>query len=67
MFLERELEHLSYKFAKHLKDLDLQRVAHLEVKGQKLSDEEKVALEGVFWAKDAFDRTINRSSSDLGV
>ena len=60
----------SYKFAKHLKNLDWQVcVAHLEVKGQKLSDEEKVALEGVelFGLKTPFDRTINRSSSDLGV
>ena len=60
----------SYKFAKHLKDLDWQVcVAHLEVKGQKLSNEEKVALEGVelYGLKTPFDRTINRSSSDLGV
>ncbi|MBK98248.1 MAG: hypothetical protein CL672_05585 [Balneola sp.] len=59
----------SYKFAKHLKDLDWQVcVVHLEVKGQKLSDEEKLALEGVelFELKTPFDRTINRSSSDLG-
>ena len=54
----------SYKFAKHLKDLDWQVcVAHLEVKGQKLSDQEKVALEGVelFGLKTPFDRTINLS------
>tara|TARA_B100000575_G_scaffold289127_1_gene290379 strand:- start:416 stop:1999 length:1584 start_codon:yes stop_codon:yes gene_type:complete len=60
----------SYKFAKYLKDLDWQVcVIHLEVKGQKLSDKEKVALEGVdlFGLKTPFDRTINRSSSDLGV
>ena len=60
----------SFKFAKHLKELDWQVcVVHLEAKGQTLSDAEKVALEGValFTLKTPFDRTINRSGSDLGV
>lgn len=60
----------SYKFAKYLKDLDWQvRVIHLESKGQQLSEIEKKALEGVglFGLKTPFDRTINRSGSDLGV
>ena len=60
----------SYKFAKHLKNLDWQvRVIHLEAKGQGLSESEKIALDGVglFGLKTPFDRTINRSASDLGV
>ena len=60
----------SYKFAKHLKNLDWQvRVIHLEAKGQRLSESEKTALDGVglFGLKTPFDRTINRSGSDLGV
>lgn len=60
----------SYKFAKHLKELDWQvRVIHLEAKGQGLSESEKIALDGVglFGLKTPFDRTINRSASDLGV
>ena len=60
----------SYKFAKHLKELDWQvRVIHLEAKGQGLSESEKIALDGVglFGLKTPFDRTINRSTSDLGV
>jgi hypothetical protein len=60
----------SYKFAKHLKDLDWQvRVIHLEAKGQRLSESEKNALNGVglFGLRTPFDRTINRSGSDLGV
>jgi glycosyltransferase involved in cell wall biosynthesis len=60
----------SYKFAKHLKDLDWQVcVIHLEAKGQRLSESEKNALNGVglFGLKTPFDRTINRSGSDLGV
>ena len=60
----------SFKFAKYLKELDWQVcVVHLEAKGQTLSDAEKVALEGValFTLKTPFDRTINRSGSDLGV
>ena len=60
----------SYKFAKYLKDLDWQvRVIHLEAKGQRLSESEKTALDGVclFGLKTPFDRTINRSGSDLGI
>lgn len=60
----------TYKFAKHLKDLDWQvRVIHLEAKGHRLSESETTALDGVglFGIKTPFDRTINRSGSDLGV
>ncbi len=60
----------TYKFAKYLKELDWQvRVIHLEAKGQRLSESEKIALDGVglFGLKTPFDRTINRSGSDLGV